>query len=123
MVLRKYTFTRFWVITGDDPGEAAPPLEAACRFCGDSASPQQVIAASPDAPGDPWSARSVVHPRPLYRIEGEPGRRGDGIYDCMTSVGAQEVLVENPTHDRHLWNVSDEEIAHFLRLAAERILD
>ena len=65
----------------------------------------------------------MVHPKPLYRIEGEPGRRGDGIYDCMHSVGAHEVLVENPSHDRHLWNASDDEIAHFLRLAAERILD
>jgi len=65
----------------------------------------------------------VVHPTPLYRIEGEPGRRGDGIYDCMHSVGAHEVLVENPRHDRHLWNAGDDEIAHFLRLAAERILD
>jgi UDPglucose--hexose-1-phosphate uridylyltransferase len=59
----------------------------------------------------------------LYRIEGEPGRRGDGIYDRMHSVGAHEVLVENPHHDRNLWNASDEEIGHFLRLAAERILD
>jgi UDPglucose--hexose-1-phosphate uridylyltransferase len=123
MELRKDPITRSWVITGDDPGEAAPPLEAACRFCGESASPQHVIAASPDTPGVPWSARSVVHPRPLYRIEGEPGRRGDGIYDRMYSVGAHEVLIENRSHDRHLWNAADDEIGQFLRLAAERILD
>jgi len=65
----------------------------------------------------------MVHPAPLYHIEGEPGRRGDGIYDRMSSVGAHEVLVENPRHDRQLWNASDEEIGQFLRLAAERILD
>src|SRR2546430_4136139 len=39
---------------------------------------------------DPWSARAVVHPNPLYRIEGEPARRGEGIYDRMRSVGAQD---------------------------------
>ena len=122
MELRKDPITRSWVITGDDPGEAAPPLEGPCRFC-ESATAQQVIASSPDAPGTLWSARSVVHPRPLYRIEGEPGRRGEGIYDRMTSVGAHEVLIENRNHERHLWNASDEEVAHFLRLAAERILD
>lgn len=65
----------------------------------------------------------MVHPTPLYHIEGEPARRGDGIYDRMSSVGAHEVLVENPRHDRHLWNASDDEIGQFLRLAAERILD
>jgi UDPglucose--hexose-1-phosphate uridylyltransferase len=64
-----------------------------------------------------------VHPTPLYHIEGEPGRRGDGLYDRMRSVGAHEVIVENPQHDRHLWNASDGEIEQFLRLAAERIFD
>src|SRR5258708_39830180 len=121
MELRKDPITRSWVITGDDPGEARP--ESSCRFCPDAVASQQVVAKSPNTPGVPWSARAVVHPTPLYRIEGDPGRRGDGIYDRMHSVGAHEVLVENPRHDRHLWSASDEEIGHFLRLAAERILD
>ena len=60
---------------------------------------------------------------PLYRIEGEPNRRGDGIYDRMSSVGAHEVLVENLRHDRQLWNASDAEIEQFLLLAAHRIQD
>jgi UDPglucose--hexose-1-phosphate uridylyltransferase len=65
----------------------------------------------------------VVHPSPLYRIEGEPQRRGDGLYDRMRPVGAHEVLVENPRHDGHLWNASDAEIEQFLLLAANRITD
>ena len=109
MELRKDPITRSWVITGDDPGETGPRIESACRFCEGSAAPLQIIAKSPNAPGVPWSARSVVHPTPLY--------------DRMHAVGAHEVLVENPRHDRHLWNASDDEIAHVLRLAAERILD
>ena len=121
--LRKDPITRSWVITGDDSGETKPQAQAICPFCADSSSPAQVIATTPNTGGAPWSARAVVHPRPLYRIEGEPGRRGDGIYDRMHSVGAHEVLVENPRHDRHLWNASDEEIGQFLRLVAERILD
>ena len=122
MELRKDPITRSWVITGDDPGEAASP-DTACRFCSDSAKAVQEVARTPNAPGTAWSARSVVHPRPLYRIEGDPDRRGDGIYDCMHSVGAHEVLVENRSHERHLWSANDEEIGQFLRLAAERILD
>jgi len=123
MELRKDPITRSWVITGDDPGEGAPRPESACLFCADSPAPAQVITTVPNTGGTPWSARAVVHPTPLYHIEGEPGRRGDGLYDRMRSVGAHEVLVENPRHDRHLWNASDDEIGHFLRLAAERILD
>jgi UDPglucose--hexose-1-phosphate uridylyltransferase len=121
MELRKDPITRSWVMTGDDPTEPAPRPDFPCRFCPDSVDATQVISATPSASG--WSARSVVHPTPLYHIEGEAGRRGDGIYDRMSSVGAHEVLVENPRHDRQLWNASDDEIGQFLRLAAERILD
>ena len=120
MELRKDPITRSWVMTGDDPAETAPRPDSPCRFCDASAASLQVVAKSPNSPGTPWSACSVVHPRPLYRIEGEPDRRGDGIYDRMHSVGAHEVLIENPNHDRHLWSASDDEIAHFLRVAAER---
>src|SRR5579872_1731530 len=123
MELRKDPITRSWVITGDDPAEATPRMEGPCRFCADASSPPHVIANAPDTPGTNWSARSVVHPTPLYHIEGEPRRRGDGLYDRMHSVGAHEVLVENRNHDRHLWKASDDEIGQFLRLAAERILD
>ncbi len=121
MELRKDPITRSWVMTGDDPAAAGLRSDAVCPFCPDSPEPTQVISAVPDPSS--WSARSMVHPAPLYHIEGEPDRRGDGIYDRMGSVGAHEVLVENPRHDRHLWKATDNEIGQFLRLAAERILD
>ena len=122
MELRKDPITRSWVITGDDVPEATPRTDG-CRFCGDAASRLQVIATLPALDGSPWSARAVVHPHPLYRIEGEPSRRGDGLYDRMGSVGAHEVLLENSHHDRHLWNSGDAEVEAFLRLMAARIQD
>ena len=122
MELRKDPITRSWVITGDDVIEPIVGSQV-CRFCSTSTAPAQVIANLPGMSGGAWSARSVVHPQALYHIEGEPGRRGDGLYDCMGSVGAHEVLVENPRHDGHLWNVSDFEVEQFLRMAAQRIQD
>src|SRR5579864_767914 len=123
MELRKDPITRSWVITGDDAAENRPQPPSACYFCQDSSVPTQVIASMPKSGNAPWSARAVVHPTPLYRIEGEPGRRGDGIYDRMQTIGAHEVLVENSNHDRHLWKATDAEIEYFLRLAADRIFD
>src|SRR5579864_4608381 len=123
MELRKDPITRSWVITGDDVAETVPRTESPCRFCADAAGAPQVITIRGETDGSPWSARSVVHPLPLYRIEGDPTRRGDGLYDRMRSIGAHEVLVENPKHDRNLWNASDVEIEQFLRLAAQRIKD
>ncbi len=123
MELRKDPITRSWVIIGDDVPDTTPRSESSCRFCSDASVPLQVISSMPGLDGSAWSARAVVHPTPIYHIEGEPARRGDGIYDRMRSIGAHEVLVENPRHDRHLWNSSDSEIEQFLRLAAQRIQD
>lgn len=122
MELRKDPITRSWVITGDDVAEPVPQ-SGPCRFCDPSAPPVQLIATLPCIGGSPWSARSVVHPQALYHIEGEPGRRGDGLYDRMGSVGAHEVLLENPRHDGHLWNAGDAEVEQFLRLVGQRIQD
>jgi UDPglucose--hexose-1-phosphate uridylyltransferase len=122
MELRKDPITRSWVITGDDVPEPTPRADA-CRFCGPAALPLQVISSMPGLDGNPWSSCAVVHPHPLYRIEGDPLRRADGLYDRMGSVGAHEVLLENPRHDRHLWDASDNEVEQFLRLAALRIQD
>jgi UDPglucose--hexose-1-phosphate uridylyltransferase len=123
MELRKDPITRSWVITGDDVPDNAPRSEPFCRFCPDSPEPAQIVANISGTPGAPWSACAVVHPNALYHVEGEPVRRGDGIYDRMHPVGAHEVLVENPVHDRHLWNASDAEIEQFLLLAAQRTQD
>jgi len=123
MELRKDPITRSWVITGDDVPDHTPSQPTACIFCPDSVASPQLVSTMPGTDGGPWSARAVVHPTPLYRIEGEPSRRGEGIYDRMRSVGAHEVLVENPRHDRNLWNAGDSEIERFLWLAAQRIQD
>ena len=123
MELRKDPITRSWVITGDDVPESSPRTESFCGFCPNSTAPAQVISTAGGGDGIPWSAQAVVHPTPLYHIEGEPARRGDGLYDRMRSIGAHEVLVENPRHDGHLWNASDNEVEQFLRLAAQRIQD
>ncbi len=121
MELRKDPITRSWVITGDEPPGTSD--SAICHFCADSTQPTQVIATRPPVAGGPWSARAMVHPNPIYHVEGDPSRRGEGLYDQMKSVGAHEVLVENPRHDGNYWSASDAEIEQFLILAGTRITD
>src|SRR5580704_9656075 len=123
MELRKDPITRSWVITGDDVPDSTPRAELSCRFCADSPQPAQVVSTMLSLQGGSWSARAVVHPTPLYHIEGEAGRRAEGLYDRMRPVGAHEVLVENPRHDRNLWSANNLEIEQFLILAAQRIQD
>ena len=122
MELRKDPITRSWVITGDDADRELEG-EASCPYCPDAPHAPQVISSMPSIDGGAWSARAVVHPNALYHIEGDPLREGDGLYDKMRPVGAHEVLVENPAHDRHLWVASDAEVAQFLTLTGQRIQD
>ena len=110
MELRKDPLTRSWVLTGDDSPESAPRAAIECRLCPGASEPVQQISsrAAVIGLGGPWSARSLVHPGAVYHIEGAPERRGEGLYDRMPTVGAHEVLVENPRHDRPLWKDTQE---------------
>jgi UDPglucose--hexose-1-phosphate uridylyltransferase len=122
MELRKDPITRSWVITGDDQ-EPARGGEFLCPFCPESGQQLHVLSSMPTVNGNPWSALAAVHPNPIYHVEGEPGRAGNGLYDLMQPVGAHEVIVENARHDRQLWNSDDREIEQYLALCAQRIID
>lgn len=122
MELRKDPITRSWVLVGDDiPDIARTP--AACRFCPSATERVQQISSRSAVRGPGWSARAVVHPGAIYHVEGGAERRGQGMYDQMSTLGAHEVLVENPRHDRQLWEADEDEIQQFLLLAAQRIQD
>ena len=65
----------------------------------------------------------IPHPDPLYRVEGDPGRRADGIYDMMRPVGADEIVVETPEHERKFEDLSEDQILMVMEAWAERIQD
>jgi UDPglucose--hexose-1-phosphate uridylyltransferase len=123
MELRKDPLTRSWVLTGDDMPELLASPSDACALCSGAAQKLQQISTRPPVRGGAWSARAVVHPHAIYHVEGAIERRGEGLYDRMPTIGAHEVLIENPRHERQLWNSDDLEIEQFLLLAAQRIQD
>jgi len=123
MELRKDPLTRSWVLTGDDIPENLERPAAECPLCPNAAPQLHQISSRPAVHGGPWSARAVVHPNAIYHVEGMPERRGEGLYDRMPTVGAHEVLVENPKHDRQLWMANEVEIEQYLELVAQRIQD
>src|SRR5438477_12027934 len=117
MELRKDPLTRSWVLTGDEVPESAA-RQAECLFCPGSTQRVQPVSTRPAVRGGAWSARAVVHPNAIYHIEGSAERRGEGLYDRMPTLGAHELLIENPRHDRELWQADDLEIEQFLVLVA-----
>src|SRR5579862_100061 len=122
--LRLDPFTRRWVVTGKRP--IMPDVhdaEGGCPFCpGHEIMTPHSIREYRDSAAQ-WMAR-VFHDRaPLFVVEGNLERRGEGMFDRMNTVGAHEIVVETPEHGRTLAQLPHEHIGHVLELFRDRILD
>jgi UDPglucose--hexose-1-phosphate uridylyltransferase len=121
MELRKDPVTQSWVVHAEDEGpwpEAGP-----CPLCpGQEALCPQTIYAQP-ADGKHWEVRVVPHLRPLYRIEIDPQRSAEGIYDRMSNLGAHEIVIEHTDHSLPLSRQSDNHVAMVLRAYVARCAD
>lgn len=119
MELRKDPITQSWIILGQR--EVGSESVADCPFEPESLAKLKAIMNWP-ADG-PWQVRVVPHPEPLYRVEMEAARVAEGMYDKMGTLGAHEVVVETPSHDKKFSQLSDEEIERVLWVWAARIAD
>ncbi len=123
MQLRRDPITQSWVNLEDEVNTHPLPKGAPCPFCPnqESLSPQTLY----EYPGgrSPWQVRVTPHLKPIYRIEGDPQRRAEGIYDKMRSLGAHEVVVESPDHNLQLSRQTDENVAQVLCAYLARVND
>jgi len=92
-----------------------PTRQAICPFCPgrEYQTPDEVDAVRPlksaeNTPG--WSVRTVPNKFPVLTSDGNLEKEGIGIYDQMTGIGAHEVLIESPDHDKGLTELSKEEM-------------
>jgi UDPglucose--hexose-1-phosphate uridylyltransferase len=118
MEIRRDPITQSWVVQGHK--EAVDDSPQACPFDKPDSGPKPILLVPPDGPNP---VRVLPHPDPLYRIEGQPGRVAEGIYDKMGPTGAHEVVVETAQHGRRLSQFSDEEIERVLTAWGSRIFD
>jgi UDPglucose--hexose-1-phosphate uridylyltransferase len=119
MELRRDPITQSWVVVG--PKEPAGEASADCPLEVGKVENKPAILVWP-ADGS-WQVRVLPHPQPLYHIEGEPGRVAEGMYDRMGALGAHEIVIETPTHDKKLSQCTDEQIERVLWAWATRIAD
>ena len=119
MELRKDPITRSWVVSGHPQREKIPtdpcPLDSGAR--GET---HDLLCLPPQGP---CQVRAFPHFRPLYRIEGDPARGAEGIYDRMDAVGAHEIVVETPEHGQRLSQLPDAHIELVVEAWSQRILD
>src|SRR5262245_25397715 len=101
---------------------------AHCPFCPgrEQVTPPEVLTyrhngSTPNGPG--WDLRVVPNKFPALRVEGTLDREGEGLFDRMNGIGAHEVIVETPDHDKTLASLSEGEIERVLSACRERVLD
>jgi len=121
MQLRKDPITNTWVLQAT--GETSLTDGSGCPLCpGGRAASSPAVYEHPY--GDPnWQVRVIPHLNPLYRIEGDPERQAEGIYDRMRNLGAHEMVIETPEHGVQLSHQSDEHVAQVLSAYIARLLD
>jgi UDPglucose--hexose-1-phosphate uridylyltransferase len=134
--LRKDPVTGRWVIISTDrqkrPNDfiferARTIGKDSCPFCPghEGLTPPEVMAyrngSPPNAPG--WDLRVVPNKFPVLQVEGQFDRSGEGMFDRMNGIGAHEVIIDTPHHDRAFAQMSEPEIERVLWAYRERMLD
>lgn len=135
--LRKDPMTQRWVVISPDradlplpdpPARSAGLARDACPFCpgheaqtGAEIHVEREAGTSPNTPG--WSVRVVADRYPIFRIEGGLEKSAEGMYDSMNAVGAHEILVETPDHQRHWADFEPAQLERLFRVSQQRSLD
>ncbi|MDD5560538.1 MAG: galactose-1-phosphate uridylyltransferase [Candidatus Omnitrophica bacterium] len=134
--LRRDPVVGRWVIVDTDhpnkPGdfqyEQYIPMGGLCPFCygNEFMTPPEIScfrdpSTGANSPG--WQVRVVANKFPALQIEGELDRRGLGIYDMSNGVGAHEVLIESPYHNKDIPELLQAEIESYLKMCCVRAAD
>jgi len=134
--LRRDPIAGRWVIVDTDhptkpdefEHEEHPWRPGACPFCygNEAMTPPEIDAirdpnTAPNTTG--WQVRVVPNKFPALQIEGDLNRQGIGIYDMSNGIGAHEVLIETPYHNKDLPDLLNEEVQNVISVCCRRALD
>ncbi|HQG31378.1 MAG TPA: galactose-1-phosphate uridylyltransferase [Deltaproteobacteria bacterium] len=134
--LRKDPVVDRWVIITEDPtlstviqgGPVGEPQDSFCPFCpgNEHFCPPEILANRPadsHANDSGWNLRVIPNRSPLLVIEEDLKRLGEGIYDKVTGVGANEVIIETPHHGRRQSCMGLDELENIFWAYRDRIID
>lgn len=134
--LRRDPIVGRWVIVDTDHPSRPEDFErepnvqkgGVCPFCyGNEAMTPPEIEAIRDphtaANTSGWQVRTVPNKFPALKIEGELDRTGMGIYDMSNGIGAHEVIIETPYHNKDIPDLLNEEVANVISMCCRRALD
>ena len=76
---------------------------------------------TPNGPG--WRVRVIPNKFPALRTDAVLNKKGVGLYDTMTGVGAHEVVVECPHFEESLARLPEANVRDVLTAYKDRLLD
>jgi UDPglucose--hexose-1-phosphate uridylyltransferase len=98
-----------------------------CPFCYgfEGKTPPEIFSirnyGEPNNPG--WQVRVIPNKYPALRVEGVVKSRGYGLYDVRDGIGAHEVIIETPDHNKGMADFTPQEITNVLMAYRARLLD
>jgi len=134
--LRRDPIIGRWVIISTERGKRPSDFNRGrennsavpCPFCAgnEEKTPPEILSYSPpnhkpNTPG--WWVRVVPNKFPALKIEGQLHRSGEGLYDKMDGLGAHEVIVETPDHEKELEDLDESRIEDIFWAYRDRIVD
>jgi len=134
--LRKDPIIGRWVIIATErakrPNDFKPEKDAivendSCPFCegNEKLTPPEVdadrpLATASDTPG--WLTRTVPNKYPALENSSSLDKKNSGMFDTMKGVGQHEVIIESPSHDKQLADLSVDEIKKVIAVYKKRSL-
>ena len=134
--LRKDPVTGRWVIIAPDRAKRPIHHEPVFRVAADRLdpfaegneghTPPEILAyrdrnSAPNGPG--WRVRVIPNKFPALRTDKELKKKGAGLYDTMTGVGAHEVVVECPHYEESLARLPEANVREVLTAYKDRLVD
>ncbi len=99
-----------------------------CPFCtgNEDKTPPEIYVdrtpgTQPNTPG--WNLRVIANKFPALCIEGDLEREGIGIYDRMNGVGAHEVIIETPDHEKDIAELDCAQVEKIILAYKSRCID
>ncbi|MBI3323649.1 MAG: galactose-1-phosphate uridylyltransferase, partial [Candidatus Omnitrophica bacterium] len=134
--LRRDPITGRWNIINTDEPTGPDGFEidrrkaggTVCPFCpgNEQLTPPEIYAVRPPeggANGPGWELRVIPNKFPALRVEGDLARRGLGLFDLSNGIGAHEVIIESPDHQKQMADLTLQELNHTLAAYRIRSLD
>lgn len=134
--LRKDPIVDRWVIISDGtvrtphiPMEGVPATPGLlCPFCpgNEHLCPPEILANRPgdSQPNDArWRLRVIPNRAPILVVEGDLKRMGEGLYDKISGIGANEVIIETPRHDVRQSQMEFSELENVFWAYRDRLID